>query len=478
MAKFRLLDAVRPLTFILPDVSSPGRQVPFNLKIMFTSLSALLFLWMSQIKPFGTLTVDTPDPLYSVRGSIAASKGSLTELGVLPILTSGFTLQLLASARLIDVNFSLKEDRALFGFVQKVFAVVAAIVQATLIVLAGVYGTPTQLGLTGIAILVAQLSAATLVLALLDELLEKGHGLGSGSMLFIGAHACTTAVWGVLSLRWVDTARGQQYEGALPALLQFVFGWNSVSRGLKEAFWRAHLPNVLDVVATLAVVAACAFLQRVRVEFPVKHTRYQGQRGAYPIRILYTGVVPLMAAAALRANLLLDLSAIAGVLPDNIVTSILGSWVNVDGSLVPVGGLASLLVPPTSLINALLHPIQTVVYTAFNVSAAAIFSSLWLSASASEPFHVSKQLQEQQLTMVGHREGSMSKEFKRVIPGAAFLGAVVISAVGVLGDITGALAGGAGTFMGLHIVQTYMAMGMMESGYGEMPGAAAMMDTL
>ena len=89
------------------------------MKIMFTSLAGLTYLWMSQVKPFGTLTVDTPDPLYSVRGSIAASKGSLAELGVLPILTSGFTLQLLASARLIDVNFSLKEDRALFGSVQK-----------------------------------------------------------------------------------------------------------------------------------------------------------------------------------------------------------------------------------------------------------------------------------------------------------------------------------------------------------------------
>ena len=65
--------------------------------------------------------------------------------------------------------------------------------------------------------------------------------------------------------------------------------------------------------------------------------------------------------------------------------------------------------------------------------------------------------------MIGHREGAVSKEFKRIIPGAAFLGAVVISSIGVLGDITGALAGGAGAFMGLHIVQTYMAMGMMVS---------------
>ena len=107
-----------------------------------------------------------------------------------------------------------------------------------------------------------------------------------------------------------------------------------------------------------------------------------------------------MVAAAFRANLLLDLSAFAGVLPDNFILNILGTWVNIDGSLVPVGGLALLLVPPTSLINALLHPIQTVVYTAFNVSAAAIFSQLWMSASASEPYHVAKQLQEQQLVSI------------------------------------------------------------------------------
>ena len=59
-----------------------------------------------------------------------------------------------------------------------VFAVIAGIVQAALIVLAGVYGSPAELGITGIAVLVAQLTLATV--ALLDEVLEKGHGLGSG----------------------------------------------------------------------------------------------------------------------------------------------------------------------------------------------------------------------------------------------------------------------------------------------------------
>lgn len=41
------------------------------------------------------------------------------ELGITPIVTSGMIMQLLAGANLIEVDFSLKEDRALFSGAQK-----------------------------------------------------------------------------------------------------------------------------------------------------------------------------------------------------------------------------------------------------------------------------------------------------------------------------------------------------------------------
>lgn len=41
------------------------------------------------------------------------------ELGITPIITSGMIMQLLAGANLIEIDFSLKEDRALFGAAQK-----------------------------------------------------------------------------------------------------------------------------------------------------------------------------------------------------------------------------------------------------------------------------------------------------------------------------------------------------------------------
>ena len=50
-----------------------------------------------------------------------------------------------------------------------VFTAIAGIIQATLIVLAGVYGLPAELGITSIAILVAQLTLATVALTYLDR---------------------------------------------------------------------------------------------------------------------------------------------------------------------------------------------------------------------------------------------------------------------------------------------------------------------
>jgi protein transport protein SEC61 subunit alpha len=50
---------------------------------------------------------------------LASNRGTLMELGISPIVTSGMIMQLLAGANLIDVDFFLKEDRGLFSGAQK-----------------------------------------------------------------------------------------------------------------------------------------------------------------------------------------------------------------------------------------------------------------------------------------------------------------------------------------------------------------------
>lgn len=54
--------------------------------------------------------------------------------------------------------------------------------------------------------------------------------------------------------------------------------------------------------------------------------------------------------------------------------------------------------------------------------------------------------------MAGHREGSMYKELKRVIPTAAAFGGAVLGLLSVAADLMGALGSGTGILMAVTII--------------------------
>ena len=105
---------------------------------------------------------------------LASNRGTLMELGISPIVTSGMIIQLLASANLLQVDFSLREDRALYSGAQKLFALILSLGQATVYVLTGLYGPPSELGAGVCLMLILQLVVAGLIVILLQELLQKG----------------------------------------------------------------------------------------------------------------------------------------------------------------------------------------------------------------------------------------------------------------------------------------------------------------
>ena len=52
------------------------------------------------------------------------------ELGISPIITSSMIMQLLAGAKLIDVDMSSQEDRNLFQSTQKFFSIIITVGEA------------------------------------------------------------------------------------------------------------------------------------------------------------------------------------------------------------------------------------------------------------------------------------------------------------------------------------------------------------
>lgn len=61
----------------------------------------MIFLVMSQMPLYGIVSSDTSDPLYWLRMMLASNRGTLMELGITPIISSGMVFQVCDSKKLL-----------------------------------------------------------------------------------------------------------------------------------------------------------------------------------------------------------------------------------------------------------------------------------------------------------------------------------------------------------------------------------------
>lgn len=298
----RFLEVIKPFCGILPEVAKSEKRIQFREKVLWTAVTLIIFLVCCQIPLFGIMSSDSADPFYWMRVILASNRGTLMELGISPIVTSGLIMQLLAGAKIIEVGDTPK-DRALFNGAQKLFGMVITIGQAIVYVMTGMYGEPSDIGFGVCLLIIIQLFVAGLIVLLLDELLQKGYGLGSGISLFIATNICETIVWKALSPTTVNTGRGTEFEGAIIALFHLLATRGDKFRALREAFYRQNLPNLMNLLSTVLVFAVVIYFQGFRVDLPIKSARFRGQYSSYPIKLFYTSNIPIILQSALVSNL-------------------------------------------------------------------------------------------------------------------------------------------------------------------------------
>jgi len=250
MGKFRLLNLVKPCMCVLPEVSTPDRRIPFREKILWTAVTLFVFLVCCQIPLYGIKTNKSADPFYWMRVILASNRGTLMELGISPIVTSGMVMQLLAGAKILEVDQNLKEDRMLFQGAQKLFGMLITLGEAVAYVTSGMYGDVSELGAGNAILIILQLFVAGVIVITLDELLQKGYGLGSGISLFIATNTCESIVWKAFSPTTMNTGKGTQFEGAVIALFHLLITRRDKIGALKEAFYRQNAPNITALFAT------------------------------------------------------------------------------------------------------------------------------------------------------------------------------------------------------------------------------------
>jgi len=454
----RFLSLFIPIGRILPEIKKPERKVSFNEKIFWTALVLVIFLVMTEIPLYG-VAQSASDQFGQLRVIFASNRGTLMELGIGPIVTAGLILQLLAGSSIIKCDMSNHEDRGLFTSASKVFTIVLTGIQAGAYILSGMYGP----SLSGPVILVifAQLIITGVVVMLMDELVQKGWGLGSGISLFIMAGVAQTILWSTFSPpTGLFVGSLSSYLGGQITLGEWAFG----SAG-------GVYPSLLGLIATISVFIVVIYLQGIRIELPMSYAGYKGFRSRYPIKLLYVSNLPVIFASALFANVYffsqLIWSQFGKPAPGtNILFQIIGdySYNATSGSITPVGGLAYFVTPPRNIQGVIAAPLQASVYLAIIVAFCAIFSLIWLEVGGLGPAKVAKQLMDSGMQIPGYRRSGRPIEaiLKRYIPVVTVLGGIIVGLVAGVSDFFGAFGSGTGILLSVGIIYQYYELLMRE----------------
>jgi preprotein translocase SecY subunit len=457
----RFLNIFKPVARIIPEIKAPERRVRFNEKIFWTALAVIIYLVMSEVPLFGAEKTALGE-LAALRIIFASNRGTLAELGIGPIVTGGLILQLLVGSAMIECDMSKPEDRQLFTVASKVFAIVLTGVQASAYIIGGMYGTL----LPSLAIIVfLQLLAAGIVILLLDELIQKGWGFGSGISLFILAGVAQRVFWDCFAVTPPVDDFGS--NGFFVALFQTLAGGQPVS-GLLV---RGQYPSMLGFIATIAAFLIIIYMEGVRVELPLSYAGYKGFRSRYPIKLLYVSNLPVIFASALFANIYFFSQLFWSFY--NRSNEIL--WFNLLGQfryfgegenlhLEPVGGLVYYVTSPRNLTSAMADPLRTIGYILILVVFCVVFSLTWLEVGGLGPSTVAKQLVDAGMQIPGYRRSERAVEpvLKRYIPTVTVLGGVIVGLIAGVSDIFGVFGSGMGILLSVGIIYQYYEILMRE----------------
>jgi protein transport protein SEC61 subunit alpha len=142
-----------------------------------------------------------------------------------------------------------------------VLSLIISICEAFAYIYSGMYGEVDKLGAGNAILILLQLTFAGIVCILLDEVLQKGYGLGSGISLFIATNSCENILWKCFSPITIRSEQGTEFEGALISLFHFLFTKPNKMGALYQAFYRTSAPNLNNLLATILVFFIVIYFQ-------------------------------------------------------------------------------------------------------------------------------------------------------------------------------------------------------------------------
>src|SRR5881628_933232 len=460
---------IKAVSAYVPQVPKPKKKISLTEKFVWTGIALFAYLIMGQIPLYGVTGAPEFDFLQFARVIFAAQQGTLMELGIGPIVTAGLLMQLLKGSELIKLNFKDPDDRSLFTSATKIVTIIVIIAEGSL------YGVSVYGHLLAspalIPILIAQLVGSSIVLMYLDELVQKGLGLGSGISLFIMAGVAQGILWSVFSP--VPAQDGP--VGLLPYLI------DSATHGdLSHALFRSgQLPSIFGLIVTSLVLLALVYTQGIHVDIPIVSTKYRGFTAVYPIKLLYTSNIPVILASALLANaIFIGQMLWANYNPEN-ANPFFNYIFQFDpqSSQSPTGGILYYITAPRTFEHALQDPIRTFIYIIFWTGIVTVFGRLWVELGGLSPKSAAKNLLDADVQVPGFRrtQSSVQTLLNKYIPAVTIAGGIIIGLLAAVSNVLSVFGTGIGILLMVDILVNYYNLLVREQVDTHMPKLAALL---
>ena len=442
----RVVGKVEPY---LPQIPKPKKKLTLQTRLLWSGGALLIYMIMGQTPLFGATTPEF-DFLAFARVIFASQQGTLVELGIGPIVTAGLLMQLLKGSEILKFDFKKPEERGIFQTATKIVTYIVIVAESAVYGIA-VYG-PGILEPSILYILIGQLMAASIIIMLLDELIQKGWGLGSGISLFIMAGVAQQILWSLFS----PLPAG---DGGMIGIIPYI-GQSIMNNDLSSVFFRSNqLPSIFGLLLTAGVLLILVYTQGMKIEIPIVSTKYRGFSAVYPIKLMYVSNIPVILASALTANaVFIGQMLWANFNPqnNNLFMNILGQFDPTNPST-PIGGLIYYITPPRGLELAALDPLRAVAYVLFMIGIVVVFGKLWVELGGLSPKSAAKNLLDADVQIPGFRRSNQPIEvlLNKYIPSVTLIGSMILGALAGISDVLGVFGTGIGILLMVDILINY-----------------------
>jgi preprotein translocase SecY subunit len=472
MAEGSITSIIRKIVFkaepYLPQVPKPKKKISLQTKLLWCGVALLIYMVMGQTPLYGA-TAPEFDFLAFARVIFASQQGTLIELGIGPIVTAGLLMQLLRGSDILKFDFKKPEERGIFQTATKLVTYVV-IVAESIVYASAVYGGATEPFV--LYVIIGQLMAASIIIMFMDELIQKGWGLGSGISLFIMAGVAQQILWSMFSP--LPAGDGGMI-GIIPYIVESAFAGD-----LGNVLFRSNqLPSIFGLFLTAGILLILVFTQGIKIEIPIVSTKYRGFAAVYPIKLMYVSNIPVILASALTANAVFVFQMIwSNFNPrnNNFFVNFIAQFDPTSPST-PIGGLIYYVTPPRGLDVAALDPMRAVGYVLFMIGIVIVFGRLWVELGGLSPKTAAQNLLDADVQIPGFRRSNAPVEalLNKYIPSVTIIGSAILGLLAGVSDVLGVFGSGIGILLMVDILINYYTQLVREQVEVVMPRLGALL---